>query len=260
MGCRNATGRRDFAMLALPPELILSAYANGLFPMAKDRHDPTIHWLDPIRRGVIPLERFHVPRSLRKTLRREPFEIRVDTAFERVIHACAEPTPERPRTWLNDELIAAYCAMARRGFAHSIECWREGALVGGLYGVTLGGAFCGESMFSRARDASKVALVELVCRLRAGGFELLDTQFVTEHLKRFGAVEISRQEYRIRLRRAVVRRAEFPTGPGSYAYSEFGRRSSAGSSSGGSGPDPSGAAGRERAASSGSSQSSTQTS
>jgi leucyl/phenylalanyl-tRNA--protein transferase len=217
-------------MLALPPELILSAYANGLFPMAKDRHDPTIHWLDPVRRGVIPLDRFHLPRSLRKVLRRKPFEIRVDTAFEKVIHACAEATPDRPRTWLNDELIGAYIAMARRGFAHSVECWREGRLVGGLYGVALGGAFFGESMFSRERDASKVALVELVCRLRAGGFELLDTQFVTEHLKRFGAIEISRQEYRIRLRRAVVRRATFPTGPGSLAYSEFGRSSPVGSS------------------------------
>lgn len=217
-------------MQALPPELILSAYANGLFPMAKDRHDPTIHWLDPIRRGIIPLDRFHLPRSLRKVLRREPFELRVDTAFERVIEACAEATPERPRTWLNDELISAYIALARRGFAHSIECWRQDRLVGGLYGVALGAAFFGESMFSRERDASKVALVELVCRLRAGGFELLDTQFVTDHLKRFGAVEISRQDYRIRLRRAMVRRAVFPVRPGSLAYSEFGRKSPAGSS------------------------------
>ncbi len=204
-------------MLALPPELIISAYANGLFPMAKDRHDPAIHWLDPLRRGVIPLDRFHIPRRLRRTIRKQPFEIRIDSDFAAVIHACAEPLPGRPRTWLNDELIAAYIAMAERGFAHSIECWQEGRLVGGLYGVALGAAFFGESMFSRVRDASKVALVELVFRLRAGGFELLDTQFVTEHLRRFGAVEISRQEYRVRLRRAIVKQAEFPTAPYSFA-------------------------------------------
>lgn len=208
-------------MLALPPELVLSAYANGLFPMGKDRHDPAIHWLDPIRRGIIPLDAFHVPRSLRKVLRRQPFEIRVDHDFAAVIHACAEPTPERPRTWLNDELIHTYIALAERGFAHSVECWRDGRLVGGLYGVSLGAAFFGESMFSRERDASKVALVELVLRLRAGGFELLDTQFVTDHLRRFGAVEIGRQEYRMRLRHAIVKGAHFPTEAGSYAYRAF---------------------------------------
>lgn len=233
-------------MLALPPELILSAYANGLFPMAKDRDDPTIHWLDPIRRGVIPLDRFHIPRSLKKTLRKRPFEIRIDHAFSEVVHACAEPTLDRPRTWLNDELIDAYVAMAERGFAHSVECWQEGRLVGGLYGVALGGAFFGESMFSRVRDASKVALVELVCRLRVGGFELLDTQFVTDHLRRFGAIEISRQDYRIRLRRAVIRRASWPRQPGSLAYSLFAR--------GGEGEEVAPAAAR------GSSQSTTQTS
>lgn len=247
-------------MLALPPELILSAYANGLFPMARDRHDPTIHWLDPIRRGIIPLERFHVPRSLIKTLRRRPFEIRVDSAFAAVIHACAEPTEDRPRTWLNDELIGAYIAMAQRGFAHSIECWQEGRLVGGLYGVALGGAFFGESMFSRVRDASKVALVELVCRLRAGGFELLDTQFVTDHLKRFGAIEISRQEYRIRLRRAVVRQVALPLQAGSLAYSEFGRNRSPGSSGTGEAAEPPLSAAPSADGTSGSSQSKTQTS
>ncbi len=236
-------------MLALPPELIISAYANGLFPMAKDRHDPTIHWLDPIRRGIIPLDAFHIPRSLRRTIRRRPFEIRVDHDFEAVIRACAEATPDRPRTWLNDELIDAYIAMSRRGFAHSIECWQGEQLVGGLYGVVLGAAFFGESMFSRVRDASKVALVELVLRLRAGGFQLLDTQFVTDHLKRFGAVEISRQEYRVRLRRAIVRRAEFPAEAHSFAFAAFPPCSGASASSAPS-----------SAASSGSMQSSTQTS
>jgi len=213
--------RREESLLALPPELVLSAYANGLFPMGKDRHDPTIHWLDPIRRGIIPLDALHVPRSLRKVLRRRPFEIRVDHDVRAVIEACAEPTPDRPRTWLNDELIETYVALAERGFAHSVECWRDGRLVGGLYGVSLGAAFFGESMFSRERDASKVALVELVLRLRAGGFELLDTQFVTDHLRRFGAIEIGRQEYRMRLRHAIVKGAHFPTEAGSYAYRAF---------------------------------------
>ncbi len=255
-------------MQALPPELIISAYANGLFPMARDRHDPAIHWLDPIRRGILPIDAFHVPRSLRKLLRRAPFEIRVDTSFPEVIHACAEPTPDRPRTWLNDELIEAYIAMATRGFAHSIECWKEGRLVGGLYGVVLGAAFFGESMFSRVRDASKVALVELVCRLRAARFELLDTQFVTDHLKRFGAIEISRQDYRIRLRRAIVKHAVFPQERYSFAFAEFGRSSRSGGSGAtrGSPPSPpaSGGAGDapEARASGGrgSSQSSTHTS
>ena len=255
-------------MQALPPELIISAYANGLFPMARDRHDPGIHWLDPIRRGILPLDGFHVSRSLRKLLRRAPFEIRVDTSFPEVITACAEPTPDRPRTWLNDELIEAYIAMAARGFAHSVECWREGRLVGGLYGVVLGAAFFGESMFSRVRDASKVALVELVCRLRAGRFELLDTQFVTDHLKRFGAIEISRQEYRIRPRRAIVRHATFPRDSYSFAFAAFGSSSRSGGRGAGAVPDA-GASGPlsdaapsdgRSSAGSGSSQSSTQTS
>ncbi len=231
--------------------------------MARDRHDPAIHWLDPIRRGILPLDGFHVPRSLRKLLRRAPFEIRIDTAFPEVIRACAEPTPERPRTWLNDELIEAYIAMAARGFAHSVECWKDERLVGGLYGVVLGAAFFGESMFSRARDASKVALVELVCRLRAGRFELLDTQFVTDHLKRFGAIEISRQDYRIRLRRAIVKHAVFPPERYSFAFREFGRSSRSGGREVAAGSPASPAPdGTPDAASSGSgsSQSSTQTS
>ncbi len=251
-------------MQALPPELIISAYANGLFPMARDRHDPAIHWLDPIRRGILPIDAFHIPRRLAKTLRRAPFEIRIDTAFPEVVRACAEPTPDRPRTWLNDELIEAYVAMAARGFAHSIECWKDDRLVGGLYGVVLGAAFFGESMFSRVRDASKVALVELVCRLRAGRFELLDTQFVTDHLKRFGAIEISRQDYRIRLRRAIVKHAVFPREGYSFAFREFGRsRRSGGRGVDAGSPAAAGpAAGSPDAASSGSasSQSSTQTS
>jgi leucyl/phenylalanyl-tRNA--protein transferase len=196
-------------MPALTPDLLLCAYASGLFPMANDRHDPTIHWIDPKRRGVLPLHRFHQPRSLRKTIRRGLFEVRVDRAFSQVIEACAEARPERPRTWLNDELIALYCALHRRGYAHSVEAWADGRLVGGVYGVSLGAAFFGESMFTRARDASKVALAALVERLSAGGYRLLDTQFVTDHLRRFGAIEIARERYRRELQRALATSAVF---------------------------------------------------
>ena len=201
-------------MLVLTPDLLLSAYASGLFPMANDRHDPTIHWIEPRRRGILPLDRFHQPKSLRKLIRRQPFEIRVDQAFERVILACAEPRPERPRTWLNDDLIELYCALHRQGYAHSVECWAGERLVGGLYGVSLGAAFFGESMFSHVRDASKVALVGLVERLQAGGYLLLDTQFVTDHLRRFGAVEIARDSYQRQLRRALETPAVFYSGGG----------------------------------------------
>jgi leucyl/phenylalanyl-tRNA---protein transferase len=198
----------------LTPEILLAAYARGRFPMASDRDDPSVHWIEPLRRGVIPLDGFHVPRSLRKVVRQGRFELRVDAAFAEVIEACAEPTPDRPRTWLNDGLIGLYVALHRRGRAHSVEAWRGGRLAGGLYGIELGGGFFGESMFSRERDASKVALVELVARLRAGGFRLLDTQFITEHLARFGAVEITRAEYRRRLARALQQRdASFPLSP-----------------------------------------------
>lgn len=196
-------------MLPLTPDLVLCAYAIGLFPMANDRYDPTVHWIEPRRRGILPLAAFHVPRSVRKAIRQRRFEVRVDSAFDAVIEACAEERPERPRTWLNDELIAVYVELHRRGSAHSVECWRDGRLVGGLYGVAMGAAFFGESMFSRESDASKVALVALVERLRAGGFRLLDTQFVTDHLRRFGAVEVARETYRGLLREALAATARF---------------------------------------------------
>ena len=196
-------------MQVLSPELLLCAYASGVFPMANDRFDPTIHWIEPRRRGILPLEAFHVPKSLRKVVRQARFEIRVDSAFPQVIEACAASRPERPRTWLNDELLELYCTLHERGFAHSVEAWADGRLAGGLYGISLGAAFFGESMFSRQRDASKVALVELVERLRAGGYRLLDTQFVTDHLRRFGALEISRPAYRALLREAIETEATF---------------------------------------------------
>ena len=234
----------------LTPELLLNAYAAGVFPMANDFDDPAINWIEPRRRGIIPLDTFHVPRRLRKTIRRGGFEIRVDTAFETVIRACAAPTPERPRTWLNEPLITLYVELARRGWAHSVEVWRGGEVTGGLYGLRLGGAFFGESMFSRVRDSSKIALVDLVDRLRVGGFQLLDAQFVTEHLERFGAIEISRAVYLARLRRALAAGAAFPTRP--YPLLDGG---SSGATSGGSS-----GAGGSGGGSTGSVQSTTQTS
>ncbi len=200
-------------MIALTPDLLLQAYAIGIFPMAESAENPEIFWVDPRHRGVLPLEGFHLSRRLRRTLRQDLFEIRCDGDFERVIRACAEPTADRPRTWINEEIVQLYAALHRRGCAHSIEVWREDAMVGGLYGVSLGAAFFGESMFSRVRDASKVALAHLVARLRCGGFRLLDTQFVTDHLRQFGAIEIPRTQYRRRLAAAIAARAYFPVEP-----------------------------------------------
>lgn len=200
-------------MVALTPELLLHAYAAGIFPMAEGADDPAIFWVDPEERGILPLEAFHLPRRLGRTLRRDAFEVRCDSAFEDIVRGCAQPMPDRPKTWINEEIVRLYAALFRAGFAHSVEVLREGALVGGLYGVALGGAFFGESMYSRASDASKIALTHLVARLRLGGFRLLDTQFVTEHLRQFGAVEISRGEYRRLLAAAMTETAYFPTEP-----------------------------------------------
>jgi leucyl/phenylalanyl-tRNA--protein transferase len=195
----------------LTPELLLRAYAAGIFPMAESRNDPNIFWVDPEVRAILPFEKFRVPRSLRKTVRRGPFELRCNTAFAHVIRACAEFTPVRSDTWINEEIIATYTALHEIGHAHSVECWLGGELVGGLYGVALGGTFCGESMFSRYTDASKVALVHLVARLRHGGFTLLDVQFVTDHLRRFGVTEIPARKYLRRLNEALEIPAVFPT-------------------------------------------------
>ncbi|KAA5606235.1 leucyl/phenylalanyl-tRNA--protein transferase [Roseospira marina] len=190
-------------MYEITPDILLRAYASGLFPMARARTDPKVYWVDPDQRGVLPLEAFHVPRSLRRTLRRNTFEVRVDTAFEAVLRGCAESMPDRPETWINEEIETLFMALHTLGLAHSVETWRDGELVGGLYGLALSAAFFGESMFSRATDASKVALCHLVARLRAGGFRLLDTQFITTHLSRFGAVEVPRDEYLLRLEQAM---------------------------------------------------------
>lgn len=204
-------------MQLLTPELVLSAYSIGLFPMANDRDDPVIHWIDPLHRGVLPLGRFHVPRRLRKTIRQERYRLTVDHAFDRVIEACAEATAGRPRTWLNDDMIRLYVELHARGHGHSVEAWAGDRLVGGLYGLAMGAAFFGESMFSRATDASKVALVELVARLRIGGFTLLDTQFVNDHLRQFGIEEITRTAYKARLKQALAQDAALPTTAGSLA-------------------------------------------
>ncbi|MFC3127062.1 leucyl/phenylalanyl-tRNA--protein transferase [Pseudoroseomonas globiformis] len=197
----------------ITPELLLRAYRAGLFPMAESREAGRLYWLDPERRGVIPLEGFHLPRRLRRTVLSGRFTVTADTDFAAVIAGCAEPAPGREDSWINPEIEWLFTALHRMGHAHSIEVREGDALLGGLYGVALGAAFFGESMFSRARDVSKVALVHLVARLRAGGFTLLDTQFITEHLTQFGTVEIPRAEYKMRLERAVNAEARWQTMP-----------------------------------------------
>lgn len=197
-------------MLRLNPEILLRAYAAGIFPMAQSRDDPELFWIDPEWRGIIPLDTFHVPRRLKRTVRQNRFEVTANKAFTEVIDACAESDKGRPDSWINDEIAGAYRELARLGHAHSIECWRGGRLSGGLYGVSLGGAFFGESMFTRQRDASKIALVHLVARLRRGGYTLLDSQFTTQHLQQFGAVEMTREAYKRLLAKALEVEAWFP--------------------------------------------------
>jgi leucyl/phenylalanyl-tRNA--protein transferase len=196
-------------MRPLTSDLLLRAYASGIFPMARSRDENRLYWIDPERRGILPLEAFHVSKSLRRTLRGGRFEIRCDTAFEAVMRACGEATADRPETWINEEIVRLFVELFELGLAHSVEVRQDGELVGGLYGLALGGAFFGESMFSRRTDASKAALVHLVARLRHGGFRLLDAQFVTDHLKQFGAVEIPRAEYQKRLAEALDEPARF---------------------------------------------------
>jgi leucyl/phenylalanyl-tRNA--protein transferase len=211
------------------PDDLIACYAEGVFPMAEDRDDPMIRLIDPELRGVLPLQSFHLPRRLARTVRTDLFEVRIDTAFAAVVAACAEPTPERPDTWISRGVEWLYGELFARGQAHSVECWREGALVGGLYGVSLGGAFFGESMFSRARDASKTALAHLVARLIVGGYVLLDAQFITDHLKQFGAEEIPRREYRRRLAAALAVETDFyrlpPYAPGEAVLQAISQRS-----------------------------------
>lgn len=196
-------------MTGITLDMLLRAYAQGIFPMSESRHDPRISWFDPHKRGVLPLNRFHVPRRLARTVRGGPYRVAVDTAFQQVVGGCAAPRPGRWTTWINDSIIEMFTGLHDIGHAHSVECWKGSQLVGGLYGVSLGAAFFGESMFATRRDASKIALIYLVARLRHGGFRLLDTQFVTGHLERFGALEIPRGDYLRRLKTAVAMEADF---------------------------------------------------
>jgi len=198
----------------ITPKILLAAYAEGIFPMAERRDDPTLFWVSPEMRGVIPLEGFHVPRRLARTVRSDRFAVTTDAAFLNVMEACAEPAPGRKESWINAEILRLYTALHAVGHAHSIECWRDGALVGGLYGVSLGGAFFGESMFSRERDASKVALVHLIAQLKRGGYVLLDAQFLTAHLAQFGTREIPRAAYLEQLGRALNVQAYWPAPSG----------------------------------------------
>jgi leucyl/phenylalanyl-tRNA---protein transferase len=196
-------------MIEITPQVLLKAYACGIFPMAENAGDPTLYWIEPERRGVLPLDRLHVPRRLARVIKQERFEVRVDCAYAEVIEGCASSRAGRKTTWINSRIRELYAELFDMGYCHTVETWLDGKLAGGLYGVALGRAFFGESMFSYETDASKVALVHLVARLRHGGFSLLDTQFVTEHLRQFGAQEIARSAFHRRLEMALQGHGEF---------------------------------------------------
>ena len=200
---------RENAFIEITPDVLLKAYACGIFPMAESAEDPALYWLEPEKRGVIPLDRFHLPSRLARTVRSDCFTVTVNRDFDAVLEGCAEPRPGRPRTWINARIRALYRKLHDRRHCHSLEVYDGETLVGGLYGVTLGRAFFGESMFHRARDASKVALVHLIARLKAGGFKLLDTQFVTDHLRTFGAIEVPRRQYHKLLEAALTGEGDF---------------------------------------------------
>jgi leucyl/phenylalanyl-tRNA--protein transferase len=204
---------RDDILIEITPQVLLKAYACGIFPMAESADDPALYWIEPQQRGILPLQGMHVPRRLARTVRQGTFEVRVDGDFDAVISGCAASRPGRRTTWINPKIRALYRNLYDEGYCHTVETWRDGRLVGGLYGVALHGAFFGESMFSLERDASKVALVYLCARLIRGGFLLLDTQFVTDHLKQFGAIEVERREFHTRLERALRHEADFSALP-----------------------------------------------
>ena len=199
----------DDMLIEITPQVLLKAYSCGIFPMAESAEDHALYWIDPEERGILPLDQVHIPKSLAKTIRRQSFEIRVDGSFSAVIDGCAASRPGRRSTWINQRIRDLYQQLFKLGHCHTIEVWQDGKLVGGLYGVHLGGAFFGESMFSTARDASKIALVYLVARLKHGGFQLLDTQFVTDHLKQFGTVEVDRKNFHRLLEDALELRSDF---------------------------------------------------
>jgi len=195
--------------LVLTPELMIEAYKQGLFPMAYHASSPYIHWICPDMRGQFSITEMHIPKSLKKQVKKFPYEIRINTDFEAVINECAQETDDRPETWINQPILDAFIKLHQLGHAHSVECWLNGKLVGGLYGLAIGGVFCGESMFSRADNASKIALVHLVARLWKGGFEILDTQFVNPHLEQFGVYEIPHDEYKKQLDQVKSKKTSF---------------------------------------------------
>ncbi|KCZ94063.1 leucyl/phenylalanyl-tRNA--protein transferase [Hyphomonas johnsonii] len=201
---------------------LLACYRRGVFPMADSRDDPNLFLVDPDMRGILPLDAFHIPRRLKRTVKKDPFRITVDTAFTRVMEFCGEETEDRDSTWINSAILNLYSALHREGHAHSVECWDGDQLVGGLYGVSVGGAFFGESMFSRATDASKIALVHLVARLIAGGYALLDAQFHNPHLEQFGLIEVPRFQFKALLRDALPLKANFYSGSGSVSVGTTG--------------------------------------
>jgi len=200
----------DDIAINITPQVLLKAYSCGIFPMAESADDPALYWIEPEHRGILPLDEIHISRRMKKTLRSEPFEICVDRDFQGVIDGCAGEGPARPSTWINDRIRELYSELFDMGHCHTIEAWADGKLLGGLYGVHLHGAFFGESMFSRARDASKVTLLHLVAHLIKGGFKLLDTQFVTEHLSQFGTEEVGREKFQKLLDQALKADGDFP--------------------------------------------------
>lgn len=231
---QRLSDRRNEVDLELTPNLALKAYGIGVFPMAERRDSDVVYWVDPRTRGILPLDRFHTPKRLRRTIRRGGFEIRTDSAFDAVINACAESTEQKGRedSWINPPIHKLFRELFDLGHVHTVEYWREGELLGGLYGLTLGGAFFGESMFSRANDASKIALIHLAARLVYGGFTLLDAQFPNPHLSQFGAEEVPRERFRQLLDKALDRPAHWPKTLPDAALSRFleaaGRAQSAG--------------------------------
>lgn len=200
---------RDEPAMEITPQVLLKAYSCGIFPMAESANDPALYWIEPQHRGILPLDIAHFPRRLLRTVRATPFVVKVDTDYEGVIDGCAAPRPGRTSTWINKRIRSLYRELFQMGVCHTVEVWSDNRLVGGLYGVALKGAFFGESMFSYERDASKIALVHLVARLIHGGFRLLDTQFVTEHLKQFGTIEVDRDAFQTRLDNALQVSADF---------------------------------------------------
>lgn len=209
--------KTDPFSIELTPELIIRAYQAGIFPMAEGAETDDLFWVSPQKRGIIPLDQFHIPRSLKKVLKSHPYRLRIDTSFEGVIEGCATAGSGRESTWINPTIRRLYGQLFDRGTCHTVEVWENKTLVGGLYGLSIGAAFFGESMFHRRTDASKIALVHLVARLRAGNYQLLDTQFVTDHLRSFGGIEIPREDYELRLARALEHRGDF------HAFNRAGR-------------------------------------